>query len=349
MVNGHRGVSLGIIIAFLLGSAALVGGALWYGPQLATVVVPGITKKQPMAQAAKTIYRSPLTGVELPDEAATKRHTTGIMIENSLDARPQSGLKEAGVVFEAIAEGGITRYLALYQESRPGLVGPVRSLRPYYVSWLAPFDAPIAHVGGSKNALDEIRNGQYKDIDQFFNGGSYWRANDRVAPHNVYTNFDKLDELNNKKGYTTSTYSGFPRKLDSAAAAPTATKIDVTVSSPVFNSSYTYDKAANNYLRALGGVPHTDREKGQITPKVVIVMKVPATLGFEDGYREQMSTIGTGQAYIFQDGVVHQGLWRKSSQKGQLQFYDTTGKPILLNAGQTWITVVKPDKSVSWQ
>ena len=107
------------------------------------------------------------------------------MIENSPDARPQSGIKQAGVVYEAIAEGGITRFLALYQEAKPGLIGPVRSVRMYYVDWAAPYNASIAHIGGSAAALAEVRNGNYRDIDQFFNSGSYWRA--IATPRTMYT------------------------------------------------------------------------------------------------------------------------------------------------------------------
>src|SRR5690606_11343443 len=148
---------------------------------------------------------------EVKNKEATTQEVTAIMIENSPDARPQSGLKESGVVFEAIAEGGITRFQVLYQEDKPQLIGPVRSLRPYFVEWAAPFDASIAHIGGSYNALQEVRNGQYKDIDQFFNGDTYWRSTDRYAPHNVYTNFKNLDALNTKKGFTVSKFDGFPR------------------------------------------------------------------------------------------------------------------------------------------
>jgi len=121
-------------------------------------------------------YYSPLTGEQVADEAATKQVVTAIMIENSPDARPQSGIKDAGVVYEAIAEGGITRFLTLHQQDKPQLVGPVRSLRIYFLDWLAPYNASVAHVGGSADALAEVRNGSYRDIDQFFNADSYWRS-----------------------------------------------------------------------------------------------------------------------------------------------------------------------------
>jgi hypothetical protein len=273
------------------------------------------------------------------------------MIENSPDARPQSGLLTAGVAYEAIAEGGITRFAMLYQESRPGLVGPVRSLRPYYLSWIAPFDAAISHVGGSYTALNEVRvPGKYKDIDQFFNGNYYWRATDRYAPHNVYTSFDKIDELNKSKGFVSSSFTGFPRKTETPAAAPNATSIAINISSATYNVHYDYDKATNSYIRSEGGEPHKDREGGQIKPKVVIAMKVKTVIGFEDGYREQMTVNDTtGEAYIFQDGIMEKTTWSKGGQKDQLHFLNPEGKDIKLNPGQTWITATPTEQSVTWQ
>ena len=296
-------------------------------------------------------YYSPLTGGSVKDEAATKQAVTAIMIENSPDARPQSGLKESGVVFEAIAEGGITRFLVLYQQEKPQLIGPVRSLRMYYVDWLAPFNASVAHVGGSAAALKEIRSGSYRDIDQFFNAGAYWRASDRYAPHNVYTSFEKIDALNAAKGYTTSQFTGFARADTTPAAAPTATSVSVTISGPLYNSSYTYNAATNSYDRFLAGAPHLDRESGQISPKVVIVLKVQETTVMEDGYRQSITTTGSGSAVIFQDGAAHEVTWHKPSRADQITFTDAAGVPFSIARGQTWITAVPENDggTVTWQ
>jgi len=304
----------------------------------------------PEPEPEPVLYHSPLTGALVENEAATKQAVTGIMIENSPDARPQSGLKDSGVVFEAIAEGGITRFLALYQQEKPQLIGPVRSVRMYYVDWVAAFNASVAHIGGSAAALAEVRNGNYRDIDQFFNAGSYWRATDRYAPHNVYTSFEKLDALNNAKGYTSSTFTGFTRKDSEAAATPTATQINVTISSAIFNSSYVYNAANNTYDRSQAGAPHNDRELGQISPRVAIVMKVPMQTVLEDGYRQQINTIGSGKAYIFQDGGIQEVTWTKKSRAEQITFIDIDGKDVPLARGQTWITAVPADTgAVTWQ
>lgn len=307
-----------------------------------------VAEPEPAPEPPK--FYSPLTGDLVENEADVKDLVTAIMIENSPDARPQSGLKNSGVVFEAIAEGGITRFLVLYQQEKPQLIGPVRSLRMYYVDWLAAFNPSVAHIGGSAAALAEVRNGNYRDIDQFFNAGAYWRATDRYAPHNVYTSFERLDALNSSKGYNESNFTGFTRKDSEAAETPTATRINVTISSVLFNSSYVYNAKTNLYNRSQGGAPHTDREAGQISPRVVIVMKVPTQTVFEDGYRQQINTIGSGSATIFQDGTVQEVTWSKASKTAQIGFTDAEGKDVPLARGQTWITAVPADTgAVSWQ
>ena len=181
---------------------------------------------------------SPLSGLQVSPELAI-RPVTGIMIENSVDARPQSGIQDAGVVFEAIAEGGITRFMTLYQEAMPQHIGPVRSLRPYYIDWASAFDASVAHVGGSPDALAQIRSSG-KDLDQFFNAGSYWRDNSRPSPHNVYTSFEKLDALNRSKGYSTSKFDSWPRKAEQKPDAPSVKSIDINISTALYKSPYKF-------------------------------------------------------------------------------------------------------------
>lgn len=347
----HKKLTIILAVAGVLLIAGGTAGALLLFNQKTEPPVTVVPKPQPEPEPEPPKYYSPLTGALVDSEAVTTQPVTGIMIENSPDARPQSGLKNSGVVFEAIAEGGITRFLVLYQEQKPQLIGPVRSLRMYYVDWYAPFNASIAHVGGSAAALAEVRNGSYRDIDQFFNSRSYWRATDRYAPHNVYTSFERLDALNTAKGYTSSTFPGFSRKDSTAAATPAATGIDVKISSALYNSHYNYNAETNTYDRSLGGVAHLDREDGLISPRVVIVLKVQETTVFEDGYRESINAIGSGGAVIFQDGTVQEVTWSKKSRAEQITFTDAGGNDVPLARGQTWITAVPENKGgrVSWQ
>lgn len=315
-----------------------------------------IRHPKPKPKAPLTIA-SPLTGLQVAPDLA-KRPVTGIMIENSHDARPQSGLQDAGVVYEAIAEAGITRFLALFQDAQPQYIGPVRSLRPYYINYAAPFQASIVHVGGSPEALAKVTSGGYRNLDEFANGGAFWRTSTHYAPHNVYTSFAKLDALNQQKGFTTSLYTSWPRKADKKLAVPTARTMDFTISSADFYVHYEYDVASNSYLRSEGGSPHMDLVSAddktgvRLRPKVVIAIVVPQSQGALDAsgaYYTDYDDTGSGSAYVFEDGGVSVGAWTKTSETDQIEFTDSAGTPIKLDAGQTWITLVGDTSKVSYK
>ncbi len=341
-IDKHRASA--IIITSAVGVAAIGNIALvLVGPEVMPPIQNIVTKKP-----EKKFYSS-LTGLPVKDEATLTKPVTGIIIENSTDARPQSGLKQGEVIYEAIAEGGITRFLVIYQQNKPSLIGPVRSVRPYYIDWYAPWDASMVHVGGSSKALKEIRNGSHRDLDQFFNADTYWRATDRYAPHNVYTNAKRIDALNKKKGYKTSDPKGFLREDEKKAAKITARSVKVHISNAAYDSSYSYDTKKNYYIRSQGGEKHVDREKGVMTPKVVIVMDVKETTKFEDTYRQVVTTTGSGKATIFQNGEAIKATWKKASKKAQITFLDGDGEVIPLARGQTWITAIPGEGSVSWK
>lgn len=327
------------IVSFLLliFSAGAIGYFYFIQPTSAPAIEITRSAKPP---PPKTVA-SPLTGVDV-EPALASRPVTGIMIENSKDARPQSGVEQAGVIFEAIAEGGITRFLTLYQEAQPQYVGPVRSLRPYYLDFLVPFDASIAHAGGSPEALAQVRAGM-KDLDQFFNAGSYWRVSSRVAPHNLFTSFEKLDALNKSKGYTSSNVASWPRKTEKKLEVPTAKTIDLAISSANYNVHYDYDAATNTYPRSISGAPHNatasegDKTGVQLRPKVVVVLVTTYSIS---GNHSVYGTSGSGQVFVFQDGGVTVGLWSKAGRSSQLVFIDSAEAPVKLNPGQTWVTLL---------
>jgi hypothetical protein len=302
-------------------------------------VATQIKKAAPKVVKPKTVP-STLSGLPV-DPAVNARPATGVMIENSLDSRPQAGLSQASVVFEAIAEGGITRFLALYQDTAPDNIGPVRSARPYYIEWNMAFNAGYAHVGGSPQALADIKAWGIRDLDQFANGGSYHRVADRAAPHNVYTSMAALNQLEASKGWTSSAFTGFVRKPKEAPVkTPLAKTIDLKLSGPLYNVHYDYVPAANSYARSEGGAPHTDANtNAQIGVKVVVAMVVPYGIA-PDGHHSEYATIGSGPVSIFQDGTVTTGTWTKTAGPNQITFADAAGKPIALNPGQTWLTTV---------
>jgi hypothetical protein len=331
------------IICGIIAAVLLIGGGTAAYFLMQDTPVKTVSKAKPVPpKPVPTTEASKLTGLQVGFEV-NKRPVTGVMIENSVDARPQSGLDQAGVVFEAIAEGGITRFLALFQDNMPDYIGPVRSVRPYYLEWLLGFDAPIAHVGGSPAALQDIKTWGVKDLDQFYNGGSYHRITSRYAPHNVYTSMAELADLESKKGFTSSNFVGFARKAETPSKTPNAKSIDLNIASAPFNVHYDYDAATNSYKRNVGGQIHNVIDKSgaqtQLAPKVVVALVLQQGID-PDGQHTAYTVVGSGHAYIFQDGVVTEGTWTKKSRTDNITFTDMNGKELKLNPGQTWLSAV---------
>ena len=317
-------------------------------PEPAPVVA---AKPVKVAPPKPTTVASILSGLQV-DPSLNQRPVVGVMIENSKAARPQAGLSEAGVVFEAIAEGGITRFLALFQDKQPSNIGPVRSARPYYVQWNEGFRAAYAHVGGSPEALANISDWGVQDLNQFYNAGVFRRDSGRSAPHNVYSNVADLAKLAGEKGYK-SEFTGFARKEALAAKQPTATAIDFAISSSLYNVHYDYNAATNTYNRSEGGEAHLDSNTGaQLSPNVVIGMVVPLTYAgktSQGGSYSNYAVVGSGVAHVFQDGTVTQVNWQKPSNTEQITFTDQAGKVVPINPGQTWITVLSDSSKVTYQ
>lgn len=297
-----------------------------------------------------TTVASTLTGLQV-EPAANQRPVLGVMIENSLEARPQSGLDQAGIVFEAIAEGGITRFLALFQDKQPDYIGPVRSIRPYYASWCMSFDCALAHAGGSPEGLSNLRTWQTKDLDQFANSNAYDRIRERYAPHNLYTTTTKLNNLVAVKGFQPPNYVGLLRKPDTPVQPTTTTAVNVAISGSTYNSAYEYNNTTNSYKRNQGGVPHMTvnarGEQTQIMPKVIVVIVVP--YGISSDQHSQYTTTGTGEAIVFQDGRATPAIWNKTDVNTPFTLNTTDGAPLALNPGQTWITAVSARSLVTYK
>ncbi len=338
------GISLAV---FVIGFGAL----RLFGPEAPEPnPVPVVTSNYVPPAPEPVKYYSPLTGLEVSEELS-KRAVTGVMIENSVDARPQSALVDAGVVFEAIAEGGITRFLALFQESKPDYIGPIRSARPYYVRWAAGFDAGYVHSGGSGEALSLIGSLGVKDMDHGTYGNRYFdRVSSRYAPHNVYTSMTRLDQLRSEKGYNSSTFTAFTRlneenKKD--AEGTPAKSITFDISSPLYDTSYSYDADAKVYKRTMAGTAHNDEKTGkQISPKVVVALYAKYSI-HPDGVHSVYQSIGSGKAQFFQNGSMVEGTWEKPTDTASLVFKTASGASMPLEAGQVWITAI-PEGRVTY-
>ncbi len=318
-------------------------------PPLAGTPAP---KASPTPSPTPSTRLSPLTGLPVSPELAA-RPITGIVIENHPDARPQSGLSDAGVVYEANAEGGITRFVAFFLDNRPASIGPVRSLRTYFIDWALEFNSPVAHAGGNADALDLVSPLGMKDMNALsFAADAFFRTGDRLAPHNLYTTSDKLDALEKRLGFfKPSSFTVSPRKPDAPNANPPHPNIHIDYSYAGYQVDYKYDSTTNDYARFLSGAPHIDRNTGkQIHVKNVVVEMMPTSYGFTRIGESTviMQTVGTGQGWVMRDGDVVPVTWSKDSHTSRTKLLDANGNDVPLDPGNTWYSIVPIGKSVTY-
>lgn len=291
---------------------------------------------------------APLTGAPIETPIAANKPVIAVMIPQSTQYRTQSGLVDAEIVYEAIANGGVPRLMAFYQANEPTLIGPVRSLRLHYIDWFAPYQASIAYSGAADYVLQAVR-GQ-RDIGANAAPSAYYREpqNGRPTEYTMYTTYARLAEANSRKGYSSSTFTTWPRSDTPTASNDAANHIELGVSSGTYNVIYDYDAASHTYNRKWGdGVAHKDREKGQIAPSVVIAMRTKQHQ--ESSEVERVTTTGTGDAYIFQNGQAIAARWSKDSQTAPLKFYDMSGNEIVLARGQTWVSAIPNNNKINWR
>lgn len=304
------------------------------------------------------------------------RRPLAIMIENHTEARPQSGLSLADVVYEAVAEGGITRFLAIYLCNLSDVqVGPVRSARTYFVDWLSEYDGLYAHVGGANtpgpaDALSQIIRYGILDLNQFSIGfPTFWRDYQRLdhsvaTEHTMYSTTQKLWDIGAKRGWVAKDSKGVkwetmfvPWKFKEDPSPPAGgSVVKITVDFwqgySDYTVSWTYDPTCNCYQRFHGSTPHTDLDnKEQLSAKNVVVQfqrESHANDGYENNAHLLYKTIGEGKALIFQDGQVVQGKWVKKSRTARTVYFDLKGKEVSFNKGVIWIQTIPEGAKVSY-
>ena len=246
---------------------------------------------------------APLTG-RLVAPAVAARHPIAVMIDDLGPARPQSGLSLASVVWQAPAEGGIPRYMAIFQENIPTQVGPVRSSRYYYIAWAAEWRAAYAHSGGSPQALSTLRAQGAGQLvyngDEFAHSASFFRVNTRFSPHNLYTTGARLRSLASRMGAKDQTYAAVWHFAPDAPLAQRPYGGTITVGYPANLIKYAYDRTTNTYLRSVTGEKkQTDAaNKVRIAPQNVIVMRMsfgPLNDGHPNKKRLEANVVGSGR------------------------------------------------------
>src|SRR3990170_4203844 len=271
-----------------------------------------------------------LDGVLVYPEQLTEiqgRLPLAVMFDNFVQARPQVGLEKADLMFEVVAEGGITRFLGVFWRGEPGQVVPVRSARVYYLDWAAELDAVYVHWGqaksrGAADVPSAIERLGLRHLDAFFFARPYFfRAPDRVGPHNGIADTDALWELAAERGWTGPPQieawqfkDDQPRRAQAEGAA-VAPGIDLGFGGRLgtdYAVRWEYDAKSNAYLRSQGGAPHKDGGSGnQLAAKNVAVM-VTTFRSARDGTSHLLyDTVGGGEAVVFQDGVAVPGTWSK--------------------------------------
>ncbi|MBT4021655.1 DUF3048 domain-containing protein [Candidatus Peribacteria bacterium] len=270
------------------------------------------------------------------------------MIENHMESRPQKGLKDAIIVFELIVEGDISRFLAIFRADRlPKIIEPIRSLRPHFVSVVAPFRPLMLHAGGSAIAYEALgRNPQIQNHDAIrYDGETYERDPKKDAPHNLMITRKAIESVIEKKNLLDFDLPVFPTTYDfvSPKDYEVAKKINLSFGSPNHNVTYTYSPLrGSSYVRSIKGADK------QARPKNVLVLETHIEGFGEPNTIPWTKTFGNGKLLLFSKGKVWRGTWER--EKGQVfRFYDDSGNVLPLESGQIWITMVPDLGRASWE
>jgi hypothetical protein len=289
------------------------------------------------------------------DQDKANRHPLAVIVENHPDARPQSGLDKASLVYEAISEGGITRFMAIYGPQDADEVGPIRSARLFFMDWLKEYDAFFAHAGGNEDALANIDNYNIKDVphtEPYYHRD--YKGRNVASEHTLYSSVPQLYALAQKNGYdiTKSSFTPFKFKAD-GPADPAGKGATIDFSSPSYKVDWKFDTATNSYLRSLAGAPHLDRATNkQLTSKNIIIQTVSRTYQPTGSYGSSnyvFQNTGQGNGYVLQDGKVIKATWKKKDLNSRTTFYDEAGAEIKFNPGNTWYEVIPPEVTPTFQ
>lgn len=300
----------------------------------------------------------------------------GVMIENHQESRPQSGLSRADVVYELVAEGGITRFLAIFFCQDAGIIGPVRSARTYFVDFISEYgNFPLyAHVGGANvpgpaNALGQIEDygwASYNDLNQFSIGfPTFWRDYELIGhpvatEHTMYSTTQKLWKVAESRGLTGSDKKGkrwdekfkpWKFKDDTGPSQRGDIKtIEFTFWKGYgeYTVSWVYDTTENVYKRENGGQAHTDlNNKEQLTAKNVVIVFMQERSLNDDEKHLLYGTKGKGQAMVFLDGKEIRGTWERGDREDRMIIRDSKGEEVQFNRGPIWIEVLSIGTKVS--
>ena len=271
-----------------------------------------------------------------------------IMIENHRKARPQTGLQEAELVYEIPVEGGITRFMAMFFHV-PGVLGPIRSCREYFVDRALEVDALYVHCGGSPKGYAYIKKSKVNSIDEIKYGKPFYRFKKRRAPHNLYSSGKKIINFMKKKVKMELPYKKLPLNYGKTGVVGTKKLDSIKIKyHGNYSVSYKYLKDKKRYQRYMNGKKDSDlHSKKAITPGTVVVQEANMKTVDKAG-RQEISFIGSGKIKVLHQGTVLEGAWRKQTPNGYTDFFTVDGKRIIFsNESPVWIQVVSPKHKIT--
>ncbi|RSK29218.1 DUF3048 domain-containing protein [Bacillus sp. HMF5848] len=299
------------------------------------------TPEEPKEEEPAFANTYPLTGIGTNEEVDHRVYA--VMINNHPKARPQSGLHNADIVYEVLAEGDVTRFLALYQSEQPKVVGPVRSARHYFINLSNGYDALYVSHGWSPQAkaMLEANKADYLQ-GLFYDGTLFKRADFRNAPHNSYITYENILKGAEKIGYSMKQEVKPLVFLKEEEVAQLSGEKANDIFVNYYNSSYSavefeYKDSDDKYIRFNGGEQTVDLETN--TPIAVDnIFIIETTHKVLDSVgRRDIDLNSGGKGLLFQNGVVQEVQWRNVDGK-ILPYLD--GEPVGLLPGKTWISIV---------
>lgn len=295
-------------------------------------------------------FINPLTGLETSEELS-KMRPFAIVVNNLKKALPQSGLMQADVFYEVLAEGGITRLVCVGQNYTSEKIGPIRSARDYFIDFALDNEAVFVHHGGSPGAYSFINKNNIDDIDGMaLDGVTFFRDNQRILErgleHSSYVISDKIRESMANYGITPTLSENYQPMFNfykedddlELEDAKIAEKITLPYSD-YQNSYFVYSPAKKEYERYQNNEMHLDEaENKQISVKNVIVQFADMEIIDNEG-RMKVGLIGEGTGYYFSNGKYIPIKWKKDGHFEQTKWYNKNGELLSINKGKTWINV----------
>ncbi|MHC1719715.1 MAG: DUF3048 domain-containing protein [Clostridiaceae bacterium] len=269
-------------------------------------------------------------------------------IDNNGEARPQSGLDKADIVYEVPAEGGITRYLAVFFHGEAQKIGPIRSARPYLIELAREWDAVYAHCGQSPQAQAYFSAYNIAHINEILHSSGFWRDKSRKAPHNLYSSTSNLWKEIVKLGWDSKTEpEGYTFRLE-GESVPGEAAGNVKIQYRNDNVGYRYDAQKGIYLRYINNSAYKDLNSGvQLSASNILIQQVSVRTIDAEG-RLQIGLTGEGSAMLFSGGHVIKGIWKKDSAASRTRFYDESGSEMRMVTGQTWIQLIPALNQVTY-